>query len=92
MLKNIPKMLSPQLVKTLMEMGHGDEIVIADGNFPSHTISSNVIRADGLSAVDLLKAIMQLFPLDSYSEHQVFLMEVVPGDAYSPVIWEDYKT
>lgn len=92
MLKNIPKMLSPQLVKTLMEMGHGDEIVIADGNFPSHTISSNVIRADGLSAVDLLKAIMQLFPLDSYSEHQVFLMEVVPGDAYSPAIWEDYKT
>lgn len=91
MLKNIPKILSPQLVKTLMEMGHGDEIVIGDGNFPSHSISPNVIRADGLSGTELLKAILKLFPLDSYSDHQVFLMEVVPGDDYKPEIWEEYK-
>ena len=66
MLKNIPKILSPQLVKVLMEMGHGDEIVIADANFPSSSVSSNVIRADGLSGVDLLDAILKLFPLDTY--------------------------
>ena len=59
MLKNIPKILSPQLVKVLMEMGHGDEIVIADANFPSSSVSSNVIRADGLSGVDLLEAASQ---------------------------------
>jgi len=91
MLKKIPKILSPQLVKTVMEMGHGDEIVIADGNFPCHTVSQNVIRADGLSGTDILKALMTLFPLDSYSEHQIFLMEVVPGDDYKPEIWNDYK-
>jgi Fucose dissimilation pathway protein FucU len=91
MLKKIPKILSPELVKTLMEMGHGDEIVIADGNFPCHTISQNVIRTDGVSGTDILKALMELFPLDSYSEYQVFLMGVVPGDDYKPKIWDDYK-
>lgn len=73
-------------------MGHGDEIVIADGNFPSHSISHNVIRADGLSGTQILKALMELFPLDTYSEHQVFLMEVVPGDNYSPEIWAEYNS
>ena len=60
MLKKIPKTLSPQLLKTLMEMGHGDEIVIADGNFPCHTISQNVVRADGLSGSEILEAVMEL--------------------------------
>ena len=72
-------------------MGHGDEIVIADGNFPCHTVSQNVVRADGLTGTEILKAIMELMPLDSYSEQQVFLMEVVPGDNYKPEIWNDYK-
>jgi len=90
MLKNIPKILSPQLVKTLMEMGHGDEIVIADGNFPCESISKNVIRSDGLSGTGLLQAILQLFPLDTYAEHQIYLMEVVPGNNYNPEIWEQY--
>ena len=71
-------------------MGHGDEIVIADGNFPCHTISQNVVRADGLSGTEILKAIMELFPLDTYSDQQVFLMEVVSGDSYKPEIWNNY--
>lgn len=91
MLKNIPKILSPELVKTLMEMGHGDEIVIADGNFPSETIGKRVVRADGHGAPELLDAIMQLFPLDTYTEKPVMLMEVVPGDPVVPTIWDDYK-
>jgi L-fucose mutarotase len=91
MLKKIPKALSPQLVKTLMEMGHGDEIVLGDANFPSCSMSPNVIRADGLSGTCLLKAILELFPLDTYTEHPVILMEVVPGDDYKPEIWEDYR-
>lgn len=91
MLKKIPKTISPQLLKTLMEMGHGDEIVIADGNFPCHSISENVIRADGLSGRQILEAIMELLPLDTYAEQQVYLMEVVAGDDYKPLIWEDYK-
>ena len=84
MLKKIPKSLSPQLVKTLMEMGHGDEIVLGDANFPSSSVSSNVIRADGLSGAVLLEAILELFPLDSYADPSVILMEVVPGDDYKP--------
>lgn len=91
MLKKIPKILSPQLVKTLMEMGHGDEIVLGDANFPGCSLSANVIRADGLSGAVLLEAILELFPLDTYSENPVFLMKVVSGDDYKPDIWEDYK-
>lgn len=91
MLKKISKILSPELVKTLMEMGHGDEIVIADGNFPCSSISDNVIRADGLSGTALLEAVMELLPLDTYTEYQVYLMDVVKGDSYKPEIWNDYK-
>ena len=91
MLKNIPKLLSPELVKVLMEMGHGDEIVIADGNFPAETIGKRVIRCDGHGVTELLDAIMQLFPLDTYTEKPVMLMEVVPGDPVVPTIWDDYK-
>lgn len=91
MLKNIPKILSPELIKTLMEMGHGDEIVIADGNFPAETFGKRVIRCDGHGAVELLDAVMQFFPLDTYTEKPVMLMEVVKGDPVVPTIWEDYK-
>ncbi len=92
MLKNIPKILSPELVKILMEMGHGDEIVIADGNFPSETIGKRVVRCDGHGVPELLEAIMQLFPLDTYTDKPVMLMEVVPGDPVVPTIWDEYKS
>ena len=91
MLKNIPKILSPEMVKTLMEMGHGDEIVIADGNFPAEAIGKRVVRCDGHGVPELLDAIMQLFPLDTYTEKPVMLMEVVPGDPVVPTIWDEYK-
>lgn len=97
MLKNIPKILSPELVKILMEMGHGDEIVIADGNFPAEsigneTIGKRVVRCDGHGVPELLEAIMQLFPLDTYTDKPVMLMEVVPGDPVVPTIWDEYKS
>ncbi|MGO2891663.1 MAG: RbsD/FucU family protein [Enterococcus devriesei] len=91
MLKNIPKELSPELVKTLMEMGHGDEILLADANYPAATNNDRVIRADGLGVPQLLKAILEFMPLDSYSDYQAILMEVVEGDPTKPVVWEDYK-
>ena len=67
MLKNIPKILSPELLKTLCEMGHGDEIVIADGNFPAETFGKRVIRADGISGTAMLDAVLSLIPLDTYA-------------------------
>lgn len=91
MLNNIPKMLSPELLKVLSEMGHGDEIVIADGNFPASTNAKRLIRYDGIGTIDLLNSILKVFPLDDYSAHQVYLMEVEKNDNYNPDIWEQYK-
>jgi L-fucose mutarotase len=91
MLKGIPSILSPELLKVLMEMGHSDEIVIADGNFPAASHSQRLIRCDGHEIPELLDAILQLFPLDTYVEHPVALMDVEPGDNVNPTIWEEYK-
>ncbi|AQT69265.1 L-fucose mutarotase [Anaerohalosphaera lusitana] len=90
MLKNIPSILSPELLKVLMEMGHGDEIVLADGNFPSASLAQRLIRADGHNVPDLLEAILSVFPLDEYVDKPVSLMQVVPGDNTKPTIWQEY--
>lgn len=91
MLKGIPKEISPDLLKVLMEMGHGDELVIADGNFPAASIARRLVRADGLGGPVMLEAVLQLLPLDQYAPHPVTLMQVVPGDPVVPVIWEEYR-
>ncbi|HWQ78377.1 MAG TPA: RbsD/FucU domain-containing protein [Anaerovoracaceae bacterium] len=91
MLKGIPEILSPELLKILCEMGHGDEIVISDGNFPGASCGQRLVRADGHTVCELLDAILTVFPLDSYSEVQASVMQVMPGDPYVPVIWEDFK-
>lgn len=91
MLKGIPKIISPELIKILMEMGHGDEIVIADGNFPAVHYGKRVVRCDGHDIPQLLDAVLQLFPLDSYSQYPVAFMEVVPGDSVIPEIWDTYE-
>ena len=93
MLKNIPKILSPELLKVLCEMGHSDRIVIADGNFPSESMGKNaiVIRADGHGAAELLDAILTVFPLDTYVDAPVSLMQVMPGDTVETPIWDEYK-
>jgi len=84
-------MLSQELLKILMEMGHGDEIVIADGNFPSASIAQRLIRLDGLGTCVVLEAVLKFFPLDIYVDKPVGLMQVVPGDKVKPVIWKEYK-
>jgi len=91
MLKGISPAISPELIKALMEMGHGDELVIADGNFPSASIAQRLLRADGLGCLILLDAMLNIFPLDQYVEKPVALMAVVPGDPYKPIIWDDYR-
>lgn len=92
MLKGIPSILSPELLKILMEMGHGDEIVIGDGNFPAANYAQRLIRCDGHGVPEVLDAILKLFPLDTFVEKPVSLMEVVKGDNYKPVIWDSYKS
>ena len=91
MLKGIPQILSPELLKVLMEMGHGDEILIADGNFPEASMAQRLIRADGHGVPELLDAILRLFPLDTFVDQPVALMDVVPGHDYKPEIWDEYQ-
>ena len=93
MLKGISPLLSPELLKVLCEMGHGDELVIADGNFPAESIGKNaiVIRADGHGVPEMLDAILQLIPIDQYADQPAALMKVVPGDPVVPVIWDEYR-
>ncbi|MGN1328668.1 MAG: RbsD/FucU family protein [Eubacterium sp.] len=93
MLKGIPSILSPELLCALSQMGHGDELVIADGNFPCHSVGKNsiVIHADGHGVPEILDAILQVFPLDTYTEKPVGLMEVVKGDNVETPIWDKYN-
>ena len=93
MLKHIPPILSPELLKVLCEMGHSDRIVLADGNFPAESVGKQciVIRCDGHGVPELLDAILQVFPLDTYTEKPVSLMEVMPGDPVKTPIWDEYR-
>lgn len=93
MLKGIPNIISPELLKVLCEMGHGDRIVIADGNFSAASTAKDaiLIRCDGHGVPELLEAILSLFPLDTYTEKPVTLMAVLPGDTVQTPIWDTYK-
>lgn len=93
MLKGIPAILSPEMLKVLCEMGHSDRIVLADGNFPCESMGKNaiVLRCDGHGTAELLEAILQVFPLDTYVEHPVNLMQVMPDDPVETPIWDTYR-
>lgn len=93
MLKGISPLLSPEMLKVLCEMGHSDRIVLADGNFPCESMGKNaiVLRCDGHGTAELLEAILQVFPLDTYVEHPVNLMQVMPGDPVETPIWDTYR-
>ena len=95
MLKGIPKLLSPELLKVLCEMGHSDRIVIGDGNVPAETMGKNakVIRYDGQDIPALLDAILTVFPLDTYVDTPVCLMELMDRDKghVETPIWDEYK-
>jgi L-fucose mutarotase len=89
MLKGISPLLSPELLMTLYEMGHGDEVILADAHFPGHNIGPKVIRADGLKVAQLLDAIMPLFELDS-SADPLCMMQVTAGNRLDETVEADY--
>ena len=93
MLKGIPKIISPELLKVLSEMGHGDRLVIADGNFPAQSVGKDgiVIRCDGHTVPEILDAILKLFPLDHSTDKPVMLMEVPDGEDVKTPIWDIFK-
>ena len=91
MLKGIPDIISPELLKILHEMGHGDDLVIGDANYPAASNARNLVRADGHGVPELLDAILTLFPLDDFVPHPVALMQVVAGDKTVPVIQDEIR-
>lgn len=92
MLRNLPPILTPDLLWTLRAMGHGDDIVIADANFPAQSSVSRCIRLDGIPATDVLQAVLTVMPLDNFVEDPALVMQVVGDpDAVPPVITEFQK-
>lgn len=89
MLKGIPSILPPELLKILMEMGHGDELVIGDGNFPAASCAQRLVRCDGHRVPELLEAILRLFPLDSPETQPIRVMQTADGTR--PPIWDRYE-
>lgn len=92
MLKGISPLLSPELLKNLAMMGHGDEVVLADAHFPGHSLNRNVLRADGIRIADLLKAILPLVEPDNYVDHPLLMMQPVDGDTTDPKVERSYLT
>jgi L-fucose mutarotase len=92
MLTGISPLISPELLKIIAEMGHADELVIGDGNFPAAALAQRLVRADGHGVSDLLKALLPLFPLDRFVEKPAALMAVVPGDPTVPAVWDEYRS
>ena len=89
MLKNIPSIIGPDLLKILAEMGHGDEIAIVDGNYPAAARARRLIRMDGHGVCDVLKAVLSLFPLDRMQKNAL-LMEVAKNDLVETPIWQEF--
>ncbi len=89
MLKGIHPAIGPDLLKTLSEMGHGDELVLADAHFPGHTLNARVLRADGVGVTTLLDGILPVFELDAYAPPLV-MMSPVQGDQLDPRVESKY--
>lgn len=89
MLKGIHPSIGPDLLRVLAEMGHGDEIVLADAHFPGHSTNPRVLRADGIPITTLLAGILPLFELDAYAP-PLAMMSAVKGDALDPAVEERY--
>jgi L-fucose mutarotase len=91
MLKGVPTALSPELMYAIMKMGHGDELVLADGNYPADSNAQRIIRADGLSVTQVLDAVMKFLPIDTFVEEQAIVMQPVDKNAAEPPIWKDFR-
>lgn len=95
MLQGISKLLTGDLLKALCDMGHGDELVIADANFPGERVARRLIRLPGISGTELLRAIAPLIPLDAYSPAPALVMQLTDGDRAKgmpdPAIWGEYE-
>ena len=91
MLKGIPPIISPELMLVLMKMGHGDELVLGDGNFPADSNAQRIVRADGHSVPAILEAILKVLPLDTFVEKPAAVMQPIDKNAAEPPIWKEFR-
>lgn len=91
MLKLIPAIMSPELLAILAEMGHGDEIVLSDANFPAVSSAQRLVRADGHSVTAILEAVLKLMPLDTFVESPAAVMQIVNKPNESAPIWTEFQ-
>lgn len=91
MLMGVSPVIGPELIKILHEMGHGDEIVLADAFYPAHSLHSKVIRADGVEVPELLDGILALINLDAYVPDPLVMMAAVKGDELDPAVETSYR-
>lgn len=92
MLRNIDPLLSPDLLHALRSMGHGDDIVIADANFPGSSVGPECLRADGSSAGDILRAVLSVMPLDNFVPDPALTMQVVGNPEAVPEAVADFQS
>jgi len=91
MLRGIPEILPPDLVKYMMEMGHSDFLVLADANFPGTAHSKRMVRMDSVRIPELLEAILTMYPLDNFIDDPVKLMRNMPSEPV-PEVWDIYRS
>ncbi len=91
MLKQIPPVISPDLMLTLMQMGHGDELVLADGNYPSASNARRLVRCDGHGVLELLEAILKFLPIDTFVKDVAIVMEPVDPQPADPPVWAGFS-
>ncbi len=91
MLKGIPPLFSPELMAILMRMGHGDDLVIADGNFPAEAMGQRVVRLDGHGAAEVLDAVLKFVPVDTFVDDPVKVMQPVDSQTPEPAIWNQFR-
>lgn len=91
MLKLIHPAISPDLMTVMMQMGHGDELVLADANFPADSNAQRIVRADGIDLETLLPAILKFLPIDTFVPEQAMVMEPVDANSPEPPIWARFR-
>lgn len=91
MLKGVPRTISPELMHIIMSMGHGDELVIADGNFPSDSHAQRLVRCDGLSGPQIIEAVLKFLPIDTFVEDVAVVMQPVDASLPEPPIWSEFR-
>lgn len=94
MLKNLNKILTGDLLKALCDMGHGDDLVIADANFPGAAVAKRLIRLPGVSATQAAEAVLSVLPIDTYTDEPVCVMEMTDSDKKKglpePAIYKEF--